>query len=184
MVVLIYLEGNRGDDPKHRWAYVDDTDGGIHLFRFPEDTFSYPTGLSHELVHAYRFEHLNNVGMPPSPAFVFLEEGIAEYLSEVIEPKKATFSSYGYDQQSSFIQFIERELGRETIVRLAFAEDIYNEGSFTKYLNDSVSNWAGKWRKSILERFRSITNHTELGHQWRTKTPVAEYKVCRRGVEF
>lgn len=95
--ITICLEGNRGDDPKHKWAYVDDTAGWMHLFRFPEDSFSYQTGLSHELVHAYRFEHLSEIGMPPSPAFVFLEEGLAEYLSNVIEPKKETFANYGYE---------------------------------------------------------------------------------------
>ena len=95
--ITICLEGNRGDDPKHKWAYVDETVGWMHLFRFPEDTFSYQTGLSHELVHAYRFEHLSNIEMPPSPTFIFLEEGLAEYLSNVIEPKKETFANYGYD---------------------------------------------------------------------------------------
>lgn len=86
--LVISLEGNRGDDPKRRWAYVDDTVGWMHLFRFPEDTFPYQTGLSHELVHAFRFSHLSQIELPPSPAFVFLEEGLAEHLSNVIEPKK------------------------------------------------------------------------------------------------
>lgn len=67
---MISLEGNRGDDPKHRWAYVDETAGWMHLFRFPEDSFPYQTGLSHELVYAYRFKHLSEIEMPPAPEAV------------------------------------------------------------------------------------------------------------------
>jgi hypothetical protein len=105
--IVISLEGNRGDDPKHRWAYVDDTAGWMHLFRFPEDSFPYQTGLSHELVHAYRFKHLSEIEMPPAPAFIFLEEGIAEYLSNLIEPKKATFVNFGHSLEVSAGQWFE-----------------------------------------------------------------------------
>lgn len=219
--LVISLEGNRGDDPRHRWAYVDDTVGWIHLFRFPEDAFPYQTGLSHELVHAYRFAHLSSIELPPSPAFVFLEEGIAEYLSDVIEPKKDTFSTYGYDleivagqwielnedipleillndqyrlrplcipqaytQQASFIQFVEMKLGRAAIMRLAYAKDIRDETSFSSYFNDSFSNLAIKWRSSTLARFKEIPDHKVLGSQWRTKTPIANLKVCKKGFEF
>lgn len=107
--IVISLEGNRGDDPKHRWAYVDDTVGWMHLFRFPEDSFPYQTGLSHELVHAYRFKHLSEIEMPPAPAFIFLEEGIAEYLSNLIEPRKATFSNFGYSLEIAAGQWFESE---------------------------------------------------------------------------
>src|SRR5690349_11285635 len=79
--IVISLEGDRGTLPGHRWPFVDPEFGWMHLMRFAEDTYPYQTGLSHELVHAYRFEHLKKIEMPPPPAFLFLEEGIAEYLS-------------------------------------------------------------------------------------------------------
>lgn len=219
--ITIFLEGNRGDDPKHKWAYVDDSAGGMHLFRFSEDTFAYQTGLSHELIHAYRFDHLNEIEKPPSPAFIFLEEGLAEFLSNVIEPKKETFANYGYDldiavgqwiesndeipleilfkeqyrlrslcipqsytEQASFVQFIEMKLGKETIIRLAYAKDVRDDKSLASYLKGSLSEWIAKWKLSTIDRFNKIPNHSEFGRKWRSKTPVADMHICKKGIEF
>lgn len=218
--IVISLEGKRGDDGKHRWSYVDTDAGWLHLFRFPEDTYPYEAGLSHELVHAFRFDHLSKVERP-SPAFVFLEEGIAEFLSNQLAPKKAVFPNYGYDLdvaagqwtatgedislvtlladqfklrpkcivqsytlQPSFIRFVELELGREVLRRLAYATDIESEESFTPYLGDRFSVWAEKWRRWILKRFKVIQNHDRVGREWRTKTPVSEMYVCKKGVDY
>jgi hypothetical protein len=107
--IVIGLEGDRRDEPGRRWPYVDTDHGWMHLFRFPEDTYPYQTGLGHELVHAYRFEHLSGVGLPPAPAFVFLEEGLAEYLSIQIEPGKKTFSTYGFELDIVAGQWLESD---------------------------------------------------------------------------
>ena len=219
--IVISLEGNRGDDPKHKWAYVDTDAGWLHLFRFPEDSYAYETGLSHELVHAFRFEHLDKHGMPPSPAFVFLEEGLSEYLSNQIDPRKPVFANYGYDLelaagqwllenediplgtlvdeqfrlrpkciaqsytlQPSFLAFVEAKLGRDVIRRLAYAADIHSQESFKSYLGMDFSEFAAKWRTWLLASLKKISNYKALGSEWRTKTPISEMHVCKKGVEF
>lgn len=219
--IVISLEGDRGTTPGHRWAFVDPEFGWMHLIRFAEDTYPYQTGLSHELVHAYRFEHLKKIEMPPPPAFLFIEEGIAEYLSNVIEPNKETFVGYGlglniaagqwlaqneaipldflldhqltirnkcvaqsYSQQASFVSFVSEQLGAKAIQKLAYATDLTDAASLTVYLGDNFTNWAKRWEVSLLERFNKTHNSEELGRIWRTKMPIEDMHVCKRGVEF
>lgn len=219
--IVISLEGDRGTTPGRRWAFVDPEFGWMHLVRFKEDTYPYQTGLSHELVHAYRFEHLKKIELPPPPAFLFVEEGLAEYLSNVIEPNKETFIAYGlgfdvaagqwlaagegipmdllldrqlalrnkcvaqaYSQQTSFVAFVAEQLGANAILNLAYAADLTDAASLHKYLGDSFASWAKRWESKLLERFKNVPNHEELGRVWRTKMPKADMHVCKSGVEF
>jgi len=144
--LVVSLEGNsQAPDGNKRRPYVDLLKGWVHLYRFKEDSFAYQTGLSHELVHAFRFAHLKRYGAEPSSAFTFLEEGLAEYVSNVIEGKKSVFPNYSYELDVIAGQWIaaDEDLPLSILVRSeselgqrCFAQAYSQRPSFIRYLDE------------------------------------------------
>ena len=94
--ITIILDGSAklpGKPP--RTPFTEPSRGWVHLFRYTSSDYAYHNGLSHELTHAYRFEEIKKHDKDKSTGFGFVEEGLAEYVSVLVEPNKPFFSTYG-----------------------------------------------------------------------------------------
>ena len=90
--IIIRLEGpfiEQGPFFDHR---------GIHLFRYSEEENGYLALLAHEMVHAFREEYYKAYDPWRWDNYPFLDEGLAEYIAQLIDPGKTGFPLYGFDE--------------------------------------------------------------------------------------
>jgi len=89
--VVLGSEAKDGDVPQ-----VDEK-GVIRLFRFPFPGKAFLQGVPHEIVHAVRHERNTRVegGREPHPGFYFMEEGLAQYISDEVAGPHISFPTFG-----------------------------------------------------------------------------------------
>jgi hypothetical protein len=92
--ITILLEGYRGSS-QDTIAWVDQD--GIHLSRVSDRDGGYWGFFDHELVHAFRVPYIAEGRKQRWPLFMFIEEGVAEYLALVSDPDREVFSTFGIE---------------------------------------------------------------------------------------
>ena len=90
--LTILLEGYRLSS-QDTIAWVDED--GIHLSRVSDRDGGYWGFFDHELVHAFRTFWIAEDRRQQWPYFMFIEEGIAEYLALEMNPDRQVFSTFG-----------------------------------------------------------------------------------------
>ncbi len=76
-----------------------DGNGRILLYRYPDWLGGYLSPLTHELVHAVRFEFWHDVQSSSWPTFGFFEEGFAEFVAQTFDPTSPGFPFFGYPEE-------------------------------------------------------------------------------------
>ena len=89
--ITILLEG----DFKEQGPYFDHQ--GIHLFRYTKEENGYLALLAHEMVHAFRKDYYIEFDPWRWSNYPFMDEGLSEYVAQLIDPGKTGFPLYGYD---------------------------------------------------------------------------------------
>jgi hypothetical protein len=89
----------RLDGDLHRQSPYIDGEGAIHLYRYPAEEGGYWALFAHEVVHAIAFDHAVNVGALDWASLGFYNEAWAEYIAQVVDPKKTGFPLYGFDDE-------------------------------------------------------------------------------------
>ena len=90
--ITILLEGDRRSS-QDTIAWVDED--GIHLSRVSGRDGGYWGFFDHELVHAFRASYIAEDRKQRWPYFMFIEEGIAEYLALEMNHERQVFSTFG-----------------------------------------------------------------------------------------
>lgn len=90
--IAVWLEGDkRSGVPDHV-----DGQGTVHIHRYADPEIGYFSSLAHELTHAFRYDHWQNVA--PWPAMSFYEEGFAEFVALRADPGKRGFPLFGHSE--------------------------------------------------------------------------------------
>ena len=84
--ITIRLEG----DFKEKGPYFDNL--GIHLFRYSVEENGYFALLAHEMAHAIREDYYIEYDPWRWPNYPYLDEGLAEYVAQLVDPEKTGFS--------------------------------------------------------------------------------------------
>lgn len=92
--IHVYLCGYSDFSQPNTYPFTDISTGWIYLFENPQ-RISYKASFSHEIVHALRHWYTKGHSQNSEIGFIFLEEGLAEYVSSIAVPNKDFFSLYG-----------------------------------------------------------------------------------------
>jgi len=105
--ISIVLEDDAAlPDGSFKTSNIDES-GALHLYRLPGSDKSYANTLGKGLVHAFRSEQIR--AHRDDPNFGFLEEGFAEFVSDIIEPNKPGFCEYGSPLQIAAGQWVAKK---------------------------------------------------------------------------
>ncbi len=90
--IVLLFEGP-GQQPDGSWKAPNvDYRRIVHLYRFSSEEASYLDALAHELVHVFRFAATRQGRFDG-----FLEEGLAEYITDRLTDERNGFPYWGYD---------------------------------------------------------------------------------------
>ncbi len=90
--ITIRLEG----DFKEKGPYFDNL--GVHLFRYSPGENGYLSLLAHELVHAFHEDYYIEYDPYRWENYPYIDEGIAEYIAQLVDPSKTGFPWYGFNE--------------------------------------------------------------------------------------
>lgn len=82
----------------HNQTPFVDGEGTVHLWRYSPEEGGYGAMFAHEITHAIAFDAVVEAGVLEWPDLSFYSEGWAEYAAQVVDPGKAGFPLYGFEE--------------------------------------------------------------------------------------
>ena len=90
--ITLRLEG----DFVEKGPYFDNR--GIHLYRYSTAEDGYLGAIAHELVHALHEDYYIQHDPYKWPYYPYIDEGVAEYISQLVDPENTWFPWYGFNE--------------------------------------------------------------------------------------
>ncbi len=89
-----------------------------------------------------------------------------------------------YSLRTSFFHYLHQTYGKASVMRLAYGGKPHSLPLYEEIFGKSFAALESAWKKDLLQRFSQLKNAQQLADSYRSKTPVAYWRICRSGEDF